>query len=81
MRIRALAGHNFLDGRANLTASAEYSKGDGLLYTDRKVLSRGLFYDNCDPATSSFNQCIYTDGPRVVATLPGGVPLVGSAFG
>jgi outer membrane receptor protein involved in Fe transport len=80
-RIRALAGHNFFDGRANLTASTEYSKGDGLLYTDRKVLSRGLFYDNCDPATSTFNQCLYTDGPRVVATLPGGVPLVGSAFG
>ena len=80
-RIRALAGHNFLDGRANLTASAEYSKGDGLLYTDRKVLSRGLFYDNCDPATSSFNQCIYTDGPRVNATLPGGVPLVFDIFG
>lgn len=75
-RVRGLAGHNFFDGRANLTASAEYNKGKGFVYTDRPLLNKGLFYDQCNPG-SQFSQCIYTDGPRVQATLPGGVPLVG----
>lgn len=75
-RIRALAGHNFLDGRANLTASAEYNSGKGFTYADRPMLTKGLFYDQCNPG-SQFTQCIYSDGPRVNATLPGGVPLVG----
>ena len=78
-RIRGLVGHNFADGRGNLTASAEFNKGKGFTYNDRPELSRGLFYDNCQPG-SQFNQCIYTDGPRVNATLPGGVPLVGGAI-
>ena len=29
-RVRALAGQNFMDGRANVTASAEYNRGKGL---------------------------------------------------
>ncbi len=78
-RIRGLIGHNFADGRGNLTASAEFNKGKGFTYKDRPELSRGLFYDNCQPG-SQYNQCIYTDGPRVNATLPGGVPLVGGAI-
>lgn len=79
-RVRGLAGRNFLDGRANLTASAEYNKGKGFVYTDRPLLTKGLFYDQCNPG-SQFTQCIYSDGPRVQATLPGGVPLVGDVFG
>ena len=78
-RIRKLVGHNFADGRGNRTASTEFNKGKGFTYNDRPELSRGLFYDNCQPG-SQFNQCIYTDGPRVNATLPGGVPLVGGAI-
>src|SRR5438874_2187886 len=53
-RIRALVGHNFLGGRANLTASAEYNKGKGFVYNDRARLANGLFYDNCPPG-SQFN--------------------------
>jgi outer membrane receptor protein involved in Fe transport len=79
-RVRGLAGHNFFDGRANLTASAEYNKGQGFTYADRPLLTKGLFYDQCNPG-SQFTQCIYSDGPRVQATVPGGVPLVGSGFG
>ncbi len=78
-RIRALVGHNFLGGRANLTASLEYNKGKGFVYNDRARLANGLFYDNCPPG-SLFIQCLYKD-VRVNATVPGGVPLVGSAFG
>ena len=80
-RIRGLAGKNFLDGRANITLSGEYNKGKGLIYSDRALLRRGLFYGECDPAvTPGFNQCVYEDGPRVNATTPGGAPLVGDAF-
>ncbi len=34
-QLSALAGHNFLDGRANITASFEYSRNDGLQATSR----------------------------------------------
>ena len=79
-RVRLLAGRNFLDGRANLTISGEYNKGQGFVYNDRPVLANAQFYGNCTPP-SQYNQCLYPDGPRVQATVPGGVPLVGSAFG
>jgi outer membrane receptor protein involved in Fe transport len=76
-RVRALAGHNFLDGRANLTASAEYNKGDGFTYNDRALFRRGLFYDNCPP-DSQFTQCLYENGPRVNSVYQGGAPVVGA---
>ncbi|HEX3422916.1 MAG TPA: TonB-dependent receptor [Sphingomicrobium sp.] len=78
-RVRGLAGQNFADGRGNLTASAEYNSGKGFTFNDRPILSQGLFYDNCQPG-SQYNQCIYSNGPRVNATLPGGVPLVGGDY-
>lgn len=79
-RFRALAGKNFLDGRANLTFSAEYNRGEGLTYRDRAVTANSMFYANCNPG-SQFNQCLYPDGPRVHATPTGGVPLVFDIFG
>jgi outer membrane receptor protein involved in Fe transport len=78
-RVRGLAGRNFLDGRANVTVSAEYNKGKGFTYNDRSVLRNSLFYDNCTPP-SQFNQCLYPD-IRVNATTQGGVPLVFDLFG
>ena len=77
-RVRGLAGHNFFDGRANLTVSGEYNKGKGFVYTDRPRLANGLFYDNCAPG-SQYNQCLYSD-VRVNSAVPGGAPLVGDAF-
>ena len=77
-RIRLLAGHNFFNGRANLTASAEYNKGKGFVYADRSRLANGLFYDNCPPG-SQFNQCLYSD-VRVNSAVPGGAPLVIDLF-
>jgi len=79
-RIRGLVGRNFMDGRANLTFSAEYNRGHGFTWQDRNVLANSMFYDACEP-TSQFSQCLYPDGPRVNATLPGGVPLVSDVFG
>jgi len=75
-RIRGLAGHNFFDGRANVTLSAEYNKGKGFTFNDRPVLANSPFYDNCLPG-SQFNQCLFPDGPRVNSVQPGGIPIVG----
>lgn len=74
-RIRALAGHNFFGGRANITASAEYNKGKGFTWQDRPLLANAPFYDNCLPG-SQFNQCLFPDGPRINGIQPGGVPIV-----
>src|SRR5947209_5666769 len=79
-RIRGLAGHNFADGRGNVTIAGEYNKGTGFTYLDRAVTAQSPFYGRCNRG-SQFNQCLYPDGPRVIATTPTGIPLVGSAFG
>jgi outer membrane receptor protein involved in Fe transport len=75
-RVRLLAGHNFFDGRANLTASAEYNQGDGFTWKDRSLLQNAPYYDRCLPG-SQFSQCLFPDGPRINGIQPGGVPLVG----
>ncbi|MEO7634265.1 MAG: TonB-dependent receptor plug domain-containing protein [Sphingomicrobium sp.] len=74
-RMRALAGRNFLDGRANLTASAEFNKGKGLLYNDRGITRRGLFYADC-PDGSPYNQCLF-DNRRIPSISESGIPSVG----
>jgi outer membrane receptor protein involved in Fe transport len=78
-RVRALAGHNFLGGRANLTASAEYNKGDGLLWNDRPVLAEARFYDPCPPG-SQFNFCVYRGLRSPIFGGESGTPLVGGAL-
>ena len=77
-RVRALAGMNFLDGRANLTASAEYNKGEGLLWNDRKNLREALFYDVCPP-DSQFSQCVYSNQRLPFFGGESGTPLIGGA--
>lgn len=74
-RVRALAGHNFLDGRANVTLAAEYNEGKGLLYNDREVTRRGLFYGDC-PEGSQFTNCIFSDR-RIPAISESGILTVG----
>ncbi len=75
-RIRGLAGRNFFDGRANVTVSAEYNSGKGFTWQDRPLLQNAQFYDNCLPG-SQFNQCLFSNGPRINGIQPGGIPLVG----
>lgn len=43
-RLQALAGTSFAGGRGNILAAFEYNKSQGLLYTDRRVTSEGLFF-------------------------------------
>ena len=79
-RIRALAGHNFLDGRANLTASAEFNKGEGLLYNDRKITRQALFEGDC-PQGSDNVVCVFPNR-RIPSISESGIPLIaGSIIG
>ncbi len=79
-RVRGLAGKNLMDGRANVTLSAEYNRSHGFNYTDRSVLRNAMFYDTCNPG-SQFTECLYPDGPSINAVTPGGVPVVTNVFG
>ncbi|RST30842.1 hypothetical protein HMF7854_08315 [Sphingomonas ginkgonis] len=75
-RIRALAGHNFLDGRANITVAAEYNKANGLLSSDRALSRQNNFYASC-PTGSTNTQCLYPD-LRYPALGASGIPSVSS---
>jgi outer membrane receptor protein involved in Fe transport len=79
-RVRGLAGKNLMDGRANVTISAEYNRSHGFNYTDRSVLRNANFYDTCNPG-SQFTECLYPNGPSINAVTPGGVPMVFDIFG
>jgi outer membrane receptor protein involved in Fe transport len=74
-RIRAIWGANFAGGRGNITASAEYNRGRGLVYNDRRVTAQSRFYGDC-PAGSPFNQCLYNDR-RIPAISESGILTVG----
>lgn len=82
-RVRALAGHNFADGRGNITVAGEYDKSKGLLFTDRSVTSNDLRFDsNRDglrTANGSLVQVLYPD-LRVPSISATGVPIVGGAI-
>jgi iron complex outermembrane receptor protein len=79
-RVRGLAGKNLMDGRANVTVSAEYNRSHGFNYTDRSVLRNAMFYDTCNPG-SQFTECLYPNGPSINAVTPAGVPMVFDIFG
>jgi outer membrane receptor protein involved in Fe transport len=79
-RFRALAGHNFGNGRGNVTVSAEYNKGKGFLWNDRAVARAGFFYGDCPPG-SPFDQCLWPNR-RIPSISESGIPTVGGdAFG
>jgi iron complex outermembrane recepter protein len=81
-RTRVLAGQNLFDGRANITAVAEFTKTDGLLGTDRKVFAEDLGFlapVNKPPA----GQCctsVLVSGVSVPSVSFGGIPTVDDLF-
>lgn len=77
-RFRALAGHNFGDGRGNITLAAEYNRGEGLTGVDRPLFASGLFFRNSNDPTSGFSQALYADR-RLPAISETGSPIVGLA--
>jgi iron complex outermembrane recepter protein len=79
-RFRGIWGTNFGGGRGNVTVTAEYNRGQGLVYNDRAASRAGNFYGDC-PAGSTFTQCLYPNR-RIPAISESGIPLVGGpAFG
>ena len=81
-RTRVLAGQNLFDGRANITAVAEFTKTDGLLGTDRKVFAEDLSFlapVNKPPAGACCTS-ILTAGTSVPSVSFGGVPTVDDLF-
>jgi iron complex outermembrane recepter protein len=81
-RTRVLGGQNLFDGRANITAVAEFTKTDGLLGTDRKSIADDLSFlapVNKPPK----GQCCTTvlqSGTSVPSVSFGGVPTVDDLF-
>ena len=74
-RIRGLWGTNFAGDRGNVTVSAEYNKGEGLVYNDREITRRGDFYGNCPPGSPN-SKCLYGNR-RIPAISESGIPTVG----
>lgn len=74
-RISALVGHNFADGRGNITLSGEWNKVDGLTASSRAITRQGLFFGTPpSSAGSSFSRLLYPD-QRYSAFTIGGVPF------
>ena len=77
-RARVLGGQNLFDGRANITAVAEYTKTDGLVGTQRAVYARddGFLAPLVPPAKGACCQSVLTTANSVPAVSFGGIPLV-----
>ena len=81
-RTRVLAGQNLFDGRANITAVAEFTKTDGLLGTDRKAIADDLSFlapVNKPPAGQCCTSTLQS-GTSVPSVSFGGVPTVDDLF-
>src|SRR6202451_4058229 len=72
-RTRILAGQNLFDGRANITAVAEFTKPDGLLGTSRPTYAADLGF--LAPATPGKYTTVLTPAESVPAVYFGGIPL------
>ncbi len=77
-RFRGLAGTNFAGGRGNITLAGEYNRGEGLTYTDRNLLTPGLFFRRASDPNSGFLQELYSDR-RIPSIANTGIPIVGLA--
>jgi outer membrane receptor protein involved in Fe transport len=77
-RTRILGGQNLFDGRANVTAVAEFTKTDGLVGTQRKVFAEdlGFLAPLTPPAKGACCNSYLTAANSVPAVSFGGVPLV-----
>jgi iron complex outermembrane recepter protein len=73
-RTRILAGQNLFDGRANVTAVAEFTKTDGLVGTQRADYAADLSF--LAPATPGKYTTVLTPAASVPQVFFGGIPLV-----
>ncbi len=77
-RTRVLGGQNLFDGRANITAVAEFTKTDGLLGTARPVFAADLGF--LAPVTKGPFKAVLTPANSVPSVSFGGVPTVDDLF-
>jgi outer membrane receptor protein involved in Fe transport len=77
-RTRILGGQNLFDGRANVTAVAEFTKTDGLLGSTRPDYAADLGF--LAPATPGKYNTVLTPANSVPAVNYGGIPMVDDAF-
>ncbi|HEY0745540.1 MAG TPA: TonB-dependent receptor [Steroidobacteraceae bacterium] len=77
-RARVLGGQNLFDGRANVTAVAEFTKTDGLVGTERSVYAAdlGFLAPVTAPAKGKCCTTVLTPANSVPAVNFGGIPLV-----
>jgi iron complex outermembrane receptor protein len=77
-RTRILGGQNLFDGRANITAVAEFTKSDGLVGTQRPVYAAdlGFLAPVVPPAKGQCCTTVLTAANSVPAVNFGGIPLV-----
>ena len=73
-RTRILAGQNLFDGRANITAVAEFTKTDGLVGTERPVFAEDLGF--LAPVTPGKYAAVLTPAESLPLVNFGGIPLV-----
>jgi outer membrane receptor protein involved in Fe transport len=81
-RTRILGGQNLFDGRANITAVAEFTKTDGLLGTDRKAIADDLSFlaPVNKPPKGQCCTSVLQSGTSVPSVSFGGVPVVDDLF-
>jgi outer membrane receptor protein involved in Fe transport len=81
-RTRILGGQNLFDGRANITAVAEFTKTDGLLGTDRAVFAQdlGFLAPVNKPPKGQCCTSVLTPANSVPSVSFGGVPVVDDLF-
>jgi iron complex outermembrane receptor protein len=73
-RTRILGGQNLFDGRANITAVAEFTKTDGLLGSSRPVYAADLGF--LAPVTPGKYATVLTPAESLPLVSFGGIPLV-----
>ena len=78
-RLRAIWGTNIGD-RANITVTAEYNRGRGLLLNDREITRNSPFYRRCNPG-SQFNQCLFFNRRIPYVSESGVLTVGGDIFG
>jgi iron complex outermembrane receptor protein len=76
-RLRALAGKNFLDSRANVTLSVEYAHTDGLLGPQRQEYANGIAYME-PPTPEPYSYGVYNQRIGSISTT--GVPLLADGY-
>lgn len=80
VRLSAIAGHDFADGRGNIMISGEYNGVKGLIAHDRPVTARGNFFGSPPASDNSPFQRVLFPAQRYTAFTSGGTPFSADDF-